>query len=306
MRYHVTLLTMGLVGTMSTALLAEGQPPAPKRVQVEILGTDESVYLISGGGGNSLAIVDDDSGGVVLIDTKLPGWGKTVADAINLVTDLPVTTLINTHAHEDHTGSNDEFKTATQIVAHENTAAAMARTGRQAAERPNRTFTDRMTLLEGENRIDLYYFGAGHTDGDLVVVFPAKRLAYLGDLFASKAVPMIDALSGGSGIALPDTLAAALTEISGVTKVVTGDMLARNQYEGRTTPIPGAATLGWDDLREYADFCRDFRDAVRDAYRNNVGIDEAVARLSLSDRYQGYGMEHARASVQAIYDELER
>ena len=64
--------------------------------------------------------------------------------------------------------------------------------------------------------------------------------------------------------------------------------------------------MGWDDLTEYADFCRDFRDAVRDAYRNNVGIDEAVARLSLSDRYQGYGMEHARASVQAIYDELER
>ncbi len=300
------LLTLGPVGALSTSVLAAGQAPPPKTVQMEILGTDESLYLISGGGGNTLAVVDDESGGVVLIDTKRPGWGKTVADAINLVTDLPVTTIINTHAHEDHTGSNGEFPTAAQIVAHENAAAAMARARPNGVALPNRTFADRMSLLQGENRIDLYYFGAGHTNGDVVVVFPAKALAYIGDLFAAKAVPVIDRANGGSGVALPDTLETALTEILGVTKVVTGEMRARNQYAGRTTPIPGAATFGWDDLQEYADFCRDFLEAVREAYEANKTVDEATAGLTLSDRYPGYGMEHARTSVQAIYDELAR
>lgn len=43
---------------------------------------------------------------------------------------------------------------------------------------PNTTFKDRMALSFGSDRVDLYYFGAGHTSGDAVVVFPGQRLAY--------------------------------------------------------------------------------------------------------------------------------
>ncbi len=59
-------------------------------------------------------------------------------------------------------------------------------------------------------------------------------------------------------------------------------------------------------MQEYADFCRDFLEAVREAYEANKTVDEATAGLTLSDRYPGYGMEHALTSVQAIYDELAR
>ena len=48
---------------------------------------------------------------------------------------------------------------------------------------PNKVVTDRLSLLDGNDRIEIYYFGRGHTDGDLVVVFPEKRLAHFGDLF---------------------------------------------------------------------------------------------------------------------------
>ena len=73
MRQLVVLLTLGPVGVLSTSVLAAGQPPAPKTVQMEILGTNESLHLISSAGGNTLAVVDDDSSGGVLVDTKLPG-----------------------------------------------------------------------------------------------------------------------------------------------------------------------------------------------------------------------------------------
>ena len=61
-----------------------------------------------------------------------------------------------------------------------------------------------MTLLDGPDRIDLYHFGAGHTDGDTIVVFPALRVAHTGDLFARPATPLIDLNNGGSGVAYPD------------------------------------------------------------------------------------------------------
>src|SRR5437870_13819741 len=78
------------------------------------------------------------------------------------------------------------------------------------------------TLFDGPDRIDLYHFGAGHTNGDLVVVFPGKRVAYFGDLFPSKAAPFIDTANGGSGVAFPETLAKAVTQITGISRVITG------------------------------------------------------------------------------------
>ena len=42
---------------------------------------------------------------------------------------------------------------------------------------PKRTYTDKLSLGSGKDRVDLYYFGAGHTSGDTFVVYPALREA---------------------------------------------------------------------------------------------------------------------------------
>ena len=47
--------------------------------------------------------------GVAVVDTKLPGWGQVLIDRIRTVTDKPVVTIINTHTHGDHVGSNEFF-----------------------------------------------------------------------------------------------------------------------------------------------------------------------------------------------------
>ena len=116
-------------------------------VQVEVLGTGADVYLLSGGGGNTLAVVDEASGGIVLVDPKPKGWGKRVVDALSGVTDLPVTTIINTHAHEPQIGASDEFPKVAQIIAHENTKARMATLdafkGANARLLPHKTVTTR-------------------------------------------------------------------------------------------------------------------------------------------------------------------
>ena len=133
--------------------------------------------------------------------------GQPILDAVKAVTDKPVTMIINTHTHGDHTGSNTEFPTAVQIVAHANTKTNMQKMaafkGANEKYLPNRTFPDHLSLLDGIDKIDLYYFGPGHTNGDAVVVFPAKRVAHMGDLFPSKSAPLIDTNNGGSGVAYP-------------------------------------------------------------------------------------------------------
>ena len=292
---------------------AQGQEEEPKIVRIDTLNVRDTLYHLSGGGGNTLALIDEINGGVVLIDTKLPGWGQPVLDAIGAVTDLPVTTIINTHGHAGHAGSNAEFATVVQIVAHESTKTNMARmelyAGVNAAALPSTTYSDRFSLLEDLDRIDLYYFGPAHTDGDTIVVFPAKGVAYVGDLFPSKAMPVIDTSNGGSGVAFPDTLAKAVAQIQGVTRVITGHAPFPSTYAGRGrrergTNRASTARTTWQDFEEYADFTRDFLAAVEEAFRAGKSVDEAAETLALPDRYAEYGMEHARANVEAIYDEL--
>lgn len=271
--------------------LAAAQPAA-NAVRVHSLSPGDTVYVLLDGGGHSLAVVDEDSGGVVLVDTKSAGWGQTIADAVSLVTELPVTTIINTHGHADQTGGNGEFPDAIRIIAHEN--------ARDAAGPNSTAFRDTLALLDGPNRIELYHFGPAHTGGDIVVVFPEKGVAHVGDLINGKAAPVIDSAHGGSGVAYPETLARLAAEIDGVDTVITS--------HGAMPPVPGVhgmlQTMTWADVEEYAAFTRDFLAAVREAMDAGKDAAEAAATLRLPERYAGYGMEQAEANVRIIYDEL--
>src|SRR5262245_17502972 len=133
-----------------------------------------NLYMIPGGGGNTAAFIT--ANGVVLVDTKLANNGQAILDQVKTVTDKAVTHIINTHTHGDHTGSNDFFPASVEIVTQENTAANMQKMPafQDAAKKhglPDRTFKDKMTLLKGSEAIDLFYFGAAHTNGDAFVVF---------------------------------------------------------------------------------------------------------------------------------------
>ena len=281
-------------------------------VRIDTLNVRDVLYHLGGGGGNGLALIDEINGGVVLIDTKPPGWGEAVREVVEQVTDLPVTTIVNTHAHEDHAGSNAEFPDAVTIIAHANARAAMLRDGRYAEGGPGlptTTFTDRFSLLDDLDRIELYHFGRAHTDGDIVVVFPAKGVAYLGGLFPDKAVPVIDLERGGSALAFPDTLDRVVASIDGVARVITGHGPFPTTYAGRGRRERGAARawsgfLTWDDLAEYAAFTRDLVAAVEREFAAGRSAAETAAGLELPDRYAGYDLSNLQGAVDALYAEL--
>jgi len=302
MRRWVALVTLLATGMLTLAATPRPAAQEPETLTIQTMDVRENLYVISGGGGQTAALVTAEHG-VVLVDTKLAGLGRSIIEAVQAITDQPISTIINTHTHGDHVEGNLDFPATVEIVAHENTAANMARmetfTGGASEFLPNRTFGEALTLFEGRDQIDLYYVGAGHTDGDTIVVFPALGVAHVGDLFAVRGTPIIDVSNGGSGVAYPDTLDRALATIDGVSRVIPGHI----------TPPAGSPIrewASWDDLREYARFNRDFLDAVRAALEGGRSVDQAVISLDLQARYPGYEMDRARTNVQAIYDELGR
>ena len=171
MRRCVVLGAVIVVGALSMAVARpQAQPPGPKVIDIEKL--KDNLYVLTSStpgnpatfsGGNVAVFVTD--GGVVLVDTKLAGWGQALLDKVKTVTSKPITTIINTHTHGDHTGNNGFFGATVDSVTHENTAANMAKMdafkGDNAKFLPKKTFKDRMSIGSGKDRIDLYYFGAG-------------------------------------------------------------------------------------------------------------------------------------------------
>ena len=282
-----------LAALMTVALPAAGQtPPTAPANSLELQQVKPNLYLLTGGGGNSLAFITDL--GVVLVDTKLSSQGPAIAQRLKSVTTKPVTTIINTHAHLDHVGGNEAFGGAVQIVAHENARASMERmpafAGAKVIALPKSTFKERSTIGAGKDRIDLYYFGAGHTGGDVFVVFPSLSVVYCGDMFPERALPLIDVKSGGSGIAYPVTLAAAVARIKTANIVVTG-------HDG---------LLAWKDFEDYARFMRFFRDYVVTGFNRGLSIGEVAAGWKSPEAYRDYTSptDRVRADVEVIFGDL--
>ena len=231
----------------------------------------DNLYKIGGAGSNTTVFITAE--GVVLVDTKLANNGEAILKQVQTVTDKPVSMIINTHTHPDHNGSNDFFKKARptiEVVAHENTKKWVAANPRSdPAMTPDRIFTDKMTIGKGKDRIDFYYFGAGHTNGDAFVVFPSLRAMCIGDLMAWNMAPLIDPATGGSVIALPDTLEKAQKGIKNVDLVIEG--------HGNVNT--------WAGLRAYTEFNRALLATAKAALAKKETPEQALAELGKNPKF---------------------
>ena len=289
-------------GGLSIALAASQAPAGPSEgalAATKIEKFKDNLYIITGSspvpretfsGGNTGVFITD--AGVVVVDTKLVNWGPPILERIKTVTNKPVTTIINTHTHGDHTGSNEFFGASVESVVHENTKANMARMdafkGDKAQFLPKRTYKDKLTLGAGKDQIDLYHFGAGHTNGDTFIVYTALRTMQAGDMFPWKDAPFIDRTNGGSGRQWPLSLKKLLDGVKNVDSVIGGHQ-----------PV---AT--WKDLGTFQQFTAELWSQTEAAHKAGKSVDEASANTAWIGKYAGYDTTRLKAAVQAIYDEL--
>jgi glyoxylase-like metal-dependent hydrolase (beta-lactamase superfamily II) len=301
-----------LIGVAALSLAVSGQaPPAgptPKALDAtKIEKVKDNLYVITGSGaaeqdafsgGNTAVFITD--AGVTLVDTKLPGWGPAILERVRTVTSKPVTRIINTHAHGDHTGSNGFVGATVESVVHENAAATMKTmpefSGDNAKFLPNRTYKDKLTVGSGKDQIDVYHFGRGHTSGDSFIVFTALRTMHVGDIFAWKALPFVDTSAGGSVVEQPRTLANAVASVKNVDTIINGH-------------IPVGT---WNDLREYADFTKDFVAFAEASMKAGKTVAQAAAEYKVAPKYKGYAVSiapdfvNAQGNLQIAYDELKK
>jgi cyclase len=308
-RRAILLTSLIVVGGLSLGVAAWQQPAKPLNVR-DIQKVRDNLYFVSGGdtydrstwtGGNTIVFVTEK--GVVLVDTMLAGAGRGILERVKSVTDKPVTTIINTHTHYDHSGSNTEFPATIEYVAHENTRANMAKPtcppvtnceafkGDNAKYLPKRTYKDRLTLLSGRDQIDLYHFGRGHTNGDTFVVFPAARVMHTGDMYPRAHMPFIDvADNAGSAVEFNQTLQRAVSGIKNVDTVIGGH-----------TPSP----VAWADFVTYVDFYRDFLTSAQEALKKGTAVEAFVKAYRVPDKYKGFQADPQRveANAKAIWTE---
>ena len=303
MRRELVLGTLVALGAFSAVVVASQQAAEkPKLIEVEKLR--DNLFVLRGGGGNTGVFIT--TNGVVVVDTKNPGWGQPILDKIKELTPKPITHVINTHTHGDHVSGNVEFPTTVEIVAQANTAANMKEmrtvtgfkpggtnifTENKGRGLPKRTFTDHLTLGSGADQIELHYFGRGHTNGDAWVVFPSLRIAHAGDIFSGKNLPLLDANNGGSGLEIGDTLAKAAAGMSKVESIITGH----------------STQMTLTDLREYAEFNREFANVVREGKKAGRSIDDIANGWAMPAKFAGYAAPQAarlRQNVEVIYNEI--
>jgi glyoxylase-like metal-dependent hydrolase (beta-lactamase superfamily II) len=285
MKRIAVLLGLLLAGALSL-MAAQNQP-----VKLEIQKVKDNLYVITGGGGNTAAFITEK--GVVLVDTKNPGMGPGILEKVKSVTQNPVTMVINTHTHGDHTGSNSAFTGTVEFIAHENCKTSMVKMPMFQSEEgkkflPSKTYRDKLSVLSGKEKIDLYHFGRGHTGGDTLVVFPALRTMHTGDLFAGKNSPFIDSNNGGSGTEYPVTLMKAAAGIKGVDTVIPGH----------------SAVTDFNAFKEYGEYMRDLVAAVQQAKKDGKTADQIATDLKLPEKYKDYGANRLKDGVAKIHAEL--
>ena len=300
MRREFVLASLVLTGALATAAgtiaqqapapgaPAQGQPAGqgrgggrgPAQVPGPIEKVADNLYMIPGAGGNSGVFIT--ANGVVLVDTKNPNNGQLILDQIKTVTDKPITHIINTHTHGDHNGSNIFFPAMVEVVTQENTKANMQKMpafqdAANAHGLPDRTFTDRMTLLSGNEAIDLYYFGPAHTSGDALVVFRNARVMHAGDMFAGKGQPLIDRPNGGSGVEYGATIGKAAAAIKNVDRV-----------------IPGHSTvMTWQDFVNFGEVNRVALAYAREAAKAGKTPEQAMTEFKLPEKLSAAGYTYA-------------
>jgi glyoxylase-like metal-dependent hydrolase (beta-lactamase superfamily II) len=305
MRRRIVLGTLVALGGLALTAAAMQQPPAGQQAPmvVEIDKLKDNLFVMKGGGGNSSVFIT--AKGVIVVDTKNPGWGQPLLDAIKKVTNRPVTMIVNTHTHGDHVSGNVEFPAEVDIVTHANTAANMKemRPNSSAAPTPNprnifrenngkglakRTFTDKMTIGSGAEQIDLMYFGRAHTNGDAMVFFPAHRVLHIADVFPGNELPIMDSNNGGTGTGYADTLTKALAFTSKNADVIV------NGHSNTTSTNA--------DLKNYIQFIRGYVTAVQEAKKAGKSVDDFASSWKPPTGYMAQPAR-IRADAQTTYNE---
>jgi len=172
-----------------------GAGAAPRPIAVHEL--HGGVYWTDGGPvSNTGIIVGTD--GVILFDPKgtVEAAQQIIAEVAK-ITNKPITTVIISHAHPDHTRGLPAYPAGINIIAQRetarqieletfyytwNAASAGGDTPLDKPYLPTQVVDNRADVTVNGVHITLLHWAPSHTAGDLVAYLPEQKIAFIGDL----------------------------------------------------------------------------------------------------------------------------
>jgi len=204
--------TLLLIVFTSVILTAQERETSPVTLE-KISG---SVYQINGGDGSNGGVIIGENG-VLVIDSKMNEESvKQSIEAIKSVTDKPIKYLVNTHSDGDHIMGNRYFPNSVTFIAHENCRDYFFKENLGGKYHwgepeyypftPSLTFKENLNVWLGKDKVELHYFGIGHTTGDIIVYYPEEKVAFLGDQYFSGRPQLIHSIKNGNSFQYVKTL----------------------------------------------------------------------------------------------------
>ncbi len=197
----VAVLELPLLLAQPPNQASRGGPAVPP---VEAKLVRNNLYQVSGGVGNAFFCIGPED--VLVIDAKISAEAaRQMLAEIKKLTDKPVRRVILTHSDGDHVNGLAAFPPHLTIISHANARQDMVKANASAATKlplPNITFQKDLTIYVGDTEVRLLHFGPAHTNGDVVVYFPAERAAIVGDLIFIGRDPLIHANKHGTSFGL--------------------------------------------------------------------------------------------------------
>jgi len=138
--------------------------------------------------------------GVMVVDVGPDAaTAKEILRQVAETAKKPVRYAVMTHSHGDHIGGARTFAEAgAQIICQENAAPSVLFVLNPAGAPPGAaakigvlTVADRLMFVGGSRRAEIYWLGAAHTRGDLVVMLPQEKILFSGDVATNGRLPYL-------------------------------------------------------------------------------------------------------------------
>ncbi len=258
-----------LLGILVLLVVAGGAFLFVEMRELNVTKITDDLHMLDGKGGN-VAVLRTGEGTVIVDTMTFQMQGDLIKKKAEELTGEPVSLIINTHWHLDHTHGNPAFDAGTRVVATENTLKHLKALdadyweGDKAALLPQETFTTEKEISIGGKTIKLFHPGRGHTDGDLIAHFVEDDAVHFGDLYFNHHYPNIDLEAGGTVQGWSETLDRAM------------------EFDF-THAIPGHGELtGREGVEQFRSFIDQLAQVGRDAAEAGWTLEETIEKADLT------------------------
>ena len=273
-------------------------------VTISIDTLSQNTYMLTGRGGNIGIYVGNNH--VFMVDDQFAPLSDKIRTAISTLTDKPISYLVNTHMHGDHTGGNINFNTEnTTLVAHDNVRKRLETKGQQnvAANKmsqsdyekslPEITYSEGMTIYDGDETVMALHVHNAHTDGDTMIYFVTENVLHMGDTYFSGRYPYIDLNNGGSVKGYIAAHKKALMVIDDETSIIPGHGRPSNRSE----------------LENYTKMLEDIQTIVQKEIDTGKTLDQVKGNSALLSKYDathGNGYINPEKMRETVYKSLKK